>query len=533
MLCTAVLLVLSLAGALYAPLRWIVLCADAAFVLCFALDYVRTPRPDRLSVRRRLPGHAGLSQDFARSVRVDVSALPSAAGLELELHEQFSPAFEVRGRTLRSARTTLPRATTTQGGISRPGSRDEGPNAARPSSPAAPHGFAPPLEGDPSGGPDVTILPTSGPIDLVRVYRSSRRGVQALGDMRLRLRGRLGLVQRQARMRGEQNLEVEPALLNLKHTLKLAASERWRDLGLRYLRRRGGMTEFESLRDHVHGDDLRLVDWKAFAKRGRPIVRQFQEERGQEMILVFDCGRRMSTTSEEIAPSSAARAAGRTSSGDRSTSMVAGTSRASAGAQNIDEAKKRERPVLPVVGWTKLDHALDAGLQIAAVALQRGDRVGALAFDSKVRAYVPPSRGSRQLERLRDALFALQASALESDLERALRELALRHRRRALVLILSDVADPLSIERQRAALATGSRHHKILFATLDDPSLRSAAEGTAQVDAAVRAAAMELLEERRQSLRRLSHTGVRVLDTLPAEAAAPLLAAWLEARRGG
>jgi uncharacterized protein (DUF58 family) len=185
----------------------------------------------------------------------------------------------------------------------------------------------------------------------------------------------------------------------------------------------------------------------------------------------------------------------------------------------------------PTVGWTKLDHALDCGLQIAAVALQQGDRVGALAFADKPAAWMPPSRGAAQLERLREALFALEPSPAESNLERALRELALRHRRRALVLILSDVADPLSIERQRAALATGSRRHRILFAGLDDPALRAAAEGRVDASAADRAAASFLVEERRAGLAQLAGVGVRVLDTLPAEAAAPLLAAWLDARR--
>jgi uncharacterized protein (DUF58 family) len=515
MLVTAALLALSIGGALEASLRSAVVCADVLFAVAVAFDFMRTPRPDRLSVRRRVPERAGLSQDFARSLRIDVNALPRAAGLELEIHEEFPAAFDVRARTLRSPRVRSAATTNSASGAERNAARASTRNDAldqRASTrsyadhDAAPllRGLDPPLEGDPSGGPDVTLLPSSGPIDLVRVYRSSRRGVHALGDMRLRLRGRLGLVQRQARMHGEHAIAIEPALLGLKRTLRLAASERWRDLGLRYVRRRGGMTEFESLREHVHGDDLRLVDWKAFAKRGRPIVRQFQEERGQEMILVFDCGRRMSATSEELATSA---------------------------SQDSNRARKTEAHARPTAGWTKLDHALDAGLQIAAVALQRGDRVGVMAFDSQVRAFVQPSRGARQLERLRDAVFALEASTLESDLERALRELALRHRRRALVLILSDIADPLSIERQRVALATGSRRHTILFATLDDPSLRAAADGSAHVDAAVRAAAMELENERRQSLRRLSRTGVRVLDTLPAEAAVPLLAAWLEARR--
>jgi uncharacterized protein (DUF58 family) len=389
-----------------------------------------------------------------------------AAGLALEVREEFPAEFLVRSRSVA-----------------------DGTGAVRPA----------PLEpGDPTGGPDTCVI-GQGRIDLARVYRAERRGSHVLLDLRLRIRSPWGLIQRQARMRGETKIDVDPPRLGMRRTLRLAASERWRDLGVRVLRRRGGLVEFESLRDYVHGDDLRLVDWKAFAKRGRPIVREFQEERGQELILCFDCGRRMGVAEGPMGPMGS-------------------------GAGWKGDARVR--------GWTKLDHALDAGLQIAAVALQRGDRVGCLAFDSRVRAWIPPARSGRQLERLREAVFALDASERESDLERALRELALLHRRRALVLILSDVADPLSVAGQRKALAAGSRRHKILFAGLDDPSLRAAAEGSLPTDAGVRAAALALQAERRQGLRELRGAGVRVLDTLPAEAAAPLLAAWLEARRG-
>lgn len=468
----ALLVALSIVAAFVPALRAIVLVLDLVFAVGVWIDFVRTPRPDRLVLRRRMPSRAGLSQDFVRVLRVDASSVPAAAGLELEVHEEFAPTLDVRARTWLSGRPIEPAA---------PAERD------------VPAGFAAPAADDPTGGADVVRLPESGPIDIRRVYRSRRRGLATLGDMRLRLTGRLGLVERQARVHGAQSLAIEPPLLGLKHTLRLAASERWRDLGVRYTKRRGGLSEFESLREHVTGDDVRIVDWKAFAKRGRPIVRQYQEERGQELILVFDCGRRMSATTAE-------------SEGERD-------------------------PRSPTVGWTKLDHALDCGLQIAAVALQQGDRVGAFAFADTPLSWMPPSRGNAQLERLREALFALEPSPAESNLERALRELALRHRRRALVLILSDVADPLSIERQRAALATASRRHRILFAGLDDPALRAAAEGRVPASAADRAAASYLLEERRAGLLQLAGVGVRVLDTLPAEAAAPLLAAWLDARR--
>lgn len=424
------------------------LLLDGILALAVIADMLSTPSPDGLGVGRSIPPASGLSQDFQRLVRVDVRG---AGGLKLELREEFGAALEVVQRTV---------------------ARDE---------------LGPPSVDDPTGGPDELRLPQSGSVDILRVYRSSVRGVQSVGHMRLRLHGRLGLILRQKRLVGMGQVSVKPPLLGLSNTLKLAASERWHDLGVRRLRRRGGLTEFESLRDYVDGDDVRLIDWKAFARRGRPTVREFQEEQGQELILVVDCGRVMGAT---------------TARGD-------------------------ER------GWTKLDFALDTALQIAAVALQGGDRVGIAAFDSKIQRFVAPVRGSRQLARLQEAVFDLLPSGQESDLAGALQGLAVRHSRRATLLIISDVADPLSVPRQMRALATGGRQHRVIFASLDDPALRHVAEGREPERAAVRATALALAHEREVGLGRLSASGVRVLDALPAEAAAPILAAWLDARRAG
>jgi uncharacterized protein (DUF58 family) len=421
-------------------------------VLVFAVvfDFLRTPSPRSLVVARRAPERVGLGHAFERVVQVRSDA---AGGLELELREEFASSFEVVGRTL--------------DGVS-----------------------APPVMGDPTGGPDVARLDDE-VTRLVRSYRPRLRGMRKLGALRLRLRGPLGLVRRQASLYGTQSIAIDPPLAGLDRILRLAASERWQDLGVRRLARRGGLTEFESLREYVQGDDLHLVDWKAFARRGSPIVREYQEERGQELIVLLDGGRRMGATCGV---------------GDQ-------------------------------WGWCKLDHAIDTGLQLAAVALQAGDRVGVAVFDRGLRTYVPPRKGSRQLGRLKESVFGELPTSEESDLARALRELAVRHRRRALVLIVSDVADPLSIEHQRRALSAGSRRHQLVLATLDDPALRAVLEGPAMsagvsAPPAERAVAFAMERERREALGRLSRSGAQVLNTLPAEAAGPLLGAWLDARRG-
>lgn len=468
----AIVLAVSLAAAFVPPLRIAVLAADLAVLVAFVVDWVSTPDPRRLDVRRRLAARAALGRDLVRTLRVDATATPRASGLVLEIDEEFPASFEVVART-----RLVPDARATPLSKERPGT-------------------VAPASGDPSGGSDAVVLPASGPVDLARVYVPRLRGVHALGALRLRLRGRLGLVERAAVVASTHATAVEPALLGLRRNLLLAASERWRDLGSRTSAHRGGLQEFDALRDHVPGDEVRLVDWKAFARRGRPIVRQYREERGQELVVAIDCGRRMGATTSEHVPRAGSRA----------------------------EVAR---------GMSKLDHALDAALQLAAVALEHGDRVGAIAFDADVVAWVPPARGRAHVARLRGALFGLQASARESDLERALRELALRHRRRALVLVLSDVADPLSVARQAAALRAGSGRHRVVFAGLDDPALRALAERRVDADPLLAASAAALQAERAAGLRKLASRTVRVLDAPPAEIAGPAIAAWLSARRSG
>lgn len=427
-------------------LRQVIWTLDALWLIAVLIDFWRTPSPKHFEVARKIPERAGLSSSFERVIQVRA---PQASGLEVEVREVFSPDFEVLSRTLGEDHQ------------------------------------APPQTGDPTGGPDVALMSSAG-TRFRRSYRSRSRGVREFGDIRIRVRAPLGLIQRQARLRGSQSLSIEPPLIGLNRVLRLAASERWHDLGVRRLRRRGGLTEFESLREYVQGDDLNLVDWKAFARRGFPIVREFQEERGQELIVVVDGGRRMGASASE----------GR-------------------GA-----------------GWTKMDYAIDSGLQLAAVALQAGDRVGFAIFDRRLRVYVPPVKGRRQLGRIKEAIFAEAPSGLESDIARALRELSVLHRRRALLVLLSDVADPLSVDHQLRALSSGSRRHALVLATLDDPALRALEEGGEDVSAAERAVAFSMVEEREQALARLRRSGAHVLDTLPAEGAGPLLSAWLDARRG-
>ncbi|MFT5288738.1 MAG: hypothetical protein ACI8QS_002903 [Planctomycetota bacterium] len=450
-------------GTIWSPLGSLLLVVDLLLLVAVLWDRLLTPNPAEASVERDLPVHVGLSQPLTRVLRVQ---LPRNRELALAVHEEYPASFRVE------------------------------------------HADS---DADVGSQPDRAVTDADGSALLTRTYTPERRGLHSLGSLRLVLSGPLGLVERSALLAGPQNIRVEPALVDLSRILALAASDRWQDLGVRRLRQRGGETEFESLREYVPGDEVRRVDWKAFARRGVPMVREHEVERGQELFLLIDRGRRMRAL--------AGRAAG---------------TKTTAGADASPDASTYASTYSGGTAWSKMDWALEAALQLAAVAIAKGDRVGIATFEQRIDRWVSPARGRGQMRRLASAVFECQATDRESNLERALSELGARHRRRATVLILSDVADPLTIPRQRRALGAASKRHKIVFAALDDPDLRRAAlgqgENGVEISAALQAASLELLEDRRRGLKGLGGRGVRVLDAIPAELAGPLLSAWLDAR---
>lgn len=317
--------------------------------------------------------------------------------------------------------------------------------------------------------------------------RALRRGYVAPGQERVWLVGRF--VQRALDVDAARTrLRVEPPMLALRRTLELVTSERIFDLGAKQLRfAPRGQTEFESLRDYVPGDEPRRMDWKAYARRGRPMVRQYEPERGQEVIVLIDRGRRMGVT--------------------------------------VDT-----EPEL-----SKFDRALDGALMFIAGVLAQRDRVGVLVFDDDLVKWVAPGVSARQFGRIREAIFDLAPSSAESNLGAALERLGTLHRRRALVVVLTDLPDPAAWQREAAALRLATRH-RVVYAALNDPALVACAEGApdpqsgAAPDALERAAATWLLEERATGLASLEGLA-RTLD-LPATDAVPeLLTAWFTERR--
>jgi len=315
------------------------------------------------------------------------------------------------------------------------------------------------------------------PYDVVPRERGSAR----FGDLYVRATGPLALATRQWRVPLAQPARVYPDLRSLSLLSPAADVDPARPhrLGLREGR------EFESLRPYLAGDDVRAIDWKATARRGAPVVRQWQPERNQTLWLLVDCGRLLSARLPD--------------------------------------------------GRTKLDRAVDASLAVARAAVARGDRVGAVLFGAEVARVVPPGAGRGQLGPLADALHAARATSDESDYRAAFDVVDARQRRRSLVLVFTDLADPDTSALLIARAAHLRRRHLVLVAAATDSALDDAARAVPRSaeEAFVRIAAERILAERDVAARRLAAAGVRVERCSAADLAASTVGRYLELKGRG
>jgi uncharacterized protein (DUF58 family) len=306
-----------------------------------------------------------------------------------------------------------------------------------------------------------------------------KRGLFIWGPIQLRYRSLLGLWERQKTVPAAEEVRVYPNLASLYRYHLLARADRLAPLGIRRLRLRGSAWEFESLRDYARGDDVRLIDWKATARRRKFIVRNQEAERNQTVLLLIDSGRLMTAEVEGVA---------------------------------------------------KLDHAVNTALTLAHVALSRGDRVGLCTFSHRVHAWVLPRAHLAQMRLITDALYDIRGDFTESDHGRCLRLLATRHRKRALLVVLTDFVDAETAGEMIAHLQRAARRHLVLLAALRDPFLGRAARERpgSPFEGFRKAAATELLNERRLVLERLRQMGAHVLDVDPGGLTPPLINRYLQ-----
>ncbi|MEM1304167.1 MAG: DUF58 domain-containing protein, partial [Planctomycetota bacterium] len=326
-------------------------------------------------------------------------------------------------------------------------------------------------------------LPARSRSTLRYQIKPERRGEFFFDGVYLRVRSRWGLWQRTMRLDGRSRVNVYPDMKQLGEYAVLARTNRLSLMGVRRTRRIGQDNEFERLRDYTRDDNYKHIDWRSTARRQRLTVRDFQANQSQRVIFLVDCGRMM-------------------------TGEVAGVS--------------------------LLDHALNAALLMSFVALRRGDQVGMMCFSDAIHSFVPPKGGREQTNRLLHAAFNRFPRMVESRYDEAFVHLASTARKRALVVLITNVVDEVNATQVRERMANLRGRHLPMAVVLRDHALFDAADSVEEQFAASpaaiddgrlfrAAAAAEMLTWRRHVLADLEAGGALLVDAFPEDLTAPLV----------
>jgi uncharacterized protein (DUF58 family) len=306
-----------------------------------------------------------------------------------------------------------------------------------------------------------TFLQSNSTQELTYTVHPKQRGEFAWGDIQVRQLGQWGLAWDDWKVPQTQKIKVYPDLVGLRSlsirlTLQGAGS-------IRKSRQRGIGTEFAELREYGTGDDLRLIDWKATARRNRPLVRVLEPEHEQTLIILLDRGRL----------------------------MTAGVS-----------------------GLKRFDWGLNATLALALAGINRGDRVGVGVFDRQMHTWIRPERGQIQLNQLIDRLSPIQPVLLESDYLATVTSVVQQQPRRALVVLITDIVDNIASTELLAALGRLTPKYLPFCVTLRDRIVdQLALTPTNDVKATyTRAVTLDLLSQRQVAFAQLKQKGVLVLD---------------------
>lgn len=309
--------------------------------------------------------------------------------------------------------------------------------------------------------------------------KPKERGAYSFPSISLKVNGMMGLVNRIYHIRKEATVKVYPSYLQIKNYQLHSRRSNVDVLGRKQQRRYGEGREFESLREYTVNDEYRKINWKATARRGKPIVSQYQIERNQNVMILVDAGRMMRSASK---------------------------------------------------GMSKLDYAINAALMLAYICIYKEDNVGLMVFNSQVETFLTPRRGKSQLNAINEHLYNVKFEFAEPNYREAFHFLKRKVSKRSLVILLTDLIDDRASQVLIHQFTKLYPRHLPLCVTLRDESLEQVAWSVPESPQEMleMGVAQGLVEERMKALRFLQLNGVLTLDTLPKDLTAASINKYLD-----
>jgi uncharacterized protein (DUF58 family) len=175
---------------------------------------------------------------------------------------------------------------------------------------------------------------------------------------------------------------------------------------------------FSEVREYQFGDDTRTIDWNVTARYGHPYIKLFDEERGQEIMLVIDV----------------------------SASMYYGEG-----------------------NYSKIEKSIELLATLAFSAAANHDKIGAIFIGERIERYFPPKKDRRHIYSIIDALIELKPRGKKTNLNEALLFLNGIKSKRLYCFLISDFRDEALVSKE---LIYCSKKHSLLAIKMQSNSER-------------------------------------------------------------
>jgi uncharacterized protein (DUF58 family) len=327
----------------------------------------------------------------------------------------------------------------------------------------------------------------NGKEDKVLTYslRPVKRGVYKFGRINVFVSTKIGLVSRRFKTGTPCDVKVYPSYIYLKQYALQAATHKLTEHGNKRIRKIGQQLEPDHIKEYVKGDDYRVINWKATARRNKLMTNVFQEERAQNIYCLIDKGRTMQSASE---------------------------------------------------GMTLLDYSINSTLALAYVATLKGDKTGLLTFEKQLDTCISASRNAGQMQRIQDALYTQTTSFMESDFSELYKSVSHHIKNRSLLLVFTNFDSVPAMQRQVNYLTMMTKRHTVVVIFFENTELEELSQKQPQTkeDFYESVIAEKLAHEKRMMINKLRQCNILSILAHPNDLTVKTINKYLEMKaRGG
>jgi uncharacterized protein (DUF58 family) len=270
---------------------------------------------------------------------------------------------------------------------------------------------------------------TSSSDDFQYYLRPTERGEYYFGNLNIYISSPLRLISKRYTFNKDAMVPTYPSYIQLRKYDLIAFSNNLFQYGVKKIRRIGHTMEFEQIKEYVHGDDIRTLNWKATAKKNALMVNQFQDEKSQNIYMAIDKGRTMK---------------------------------------------------MPFNHLSLLDYAINATLVLSNVILKKHDKAGMFSFSKKIDNRVVAEKRTSQMQKILENLYNVKTDFFESDYSRLYADIKKNINQRSLILLYTNFETLDGLHRQLPYLKGIAKSHLLVVVFFQNTELNNITQKKAE-----------------------------------------------------